>query len=258
MKLRKLAAAFSACILAACCTSCEKNNEESVSLPEIGENGVSDLISPAADSDEYELGQYYYSTNGTKLYCGDETVPVEALLALDNYFTTFQNNDFEGYKSTLYPDYAERYEKYLREVYSKEEDVDDDYSLKNSFEKRYNWFNDTIKNTLLYESDEDKEFTGEFKLTRIRAEHPTYEEGMTEEEFVKTFFDEYAEIFNMDYYEFIKNAGDRLVPFTFFVMVEAEDEKEHMIIGGGTTENPNEGAAYIVLAEKDGKYYTFG
>lgn len=248
MKLRKLAAAFSACILAACCTSCEKNNEESVSLPEIGENGVSDLISPAADSDEYELGQYYYSTNGTKLYCGDETVPVEAVLALDNYFLSFQNNDFEGYKSTIYPDYAERYETYLRDVYSKEEGVDDDYSLKNSFDLRYNMIRDTLKDTLTYESDEEKKFTGDYKLTRIRAEHPVYEEGVTEEAFIQSFFESYKDVFETDYYEFVNNNVDRLLPLTMFVMASAEDGNEHKIVS----------EANIILAEKDGKYYTFG
>ncbi len=248
MKFRKLTAAVSACVLAVCCISCEKNKDESVSLPEIGENGVSDLISPAADSDEYELGQYYYSAKGTKLYCGDETVPVEAVLALDNYFTTFQNNDFEGYKSTIYPDYAERYEKYLREVYSKEEDVDDDYSMKNSFDLRYNMLRDGLKNTLLYESEENKEFTGDYKLTRIRAESIVYEEGVTEEAFVQSFFDSYKDIFETDYYEFVKNDVDRLLPLTMFVMATAEDGNEHKIVS----------EANIILAEKDGKYYTFG
>ena len=248
MKFRKLAAAFSACILAACCTSCEKNNEESVSLPEIGENGVSDLISPAADSDEYELGQYYYSTNGTKLYCGDETVPVKAVLALENYFMTFQNNDFESYKSSMYPDYADRYDKYLREEYSKGDDVADDYSLKNSFELRSTMLRDNLIDTLFYESTEDKDFTGEYQITRIRAEHPTYEEGVTEEAFVKSFFDDYKDVLDMDYYEFVTNDVDNLVPLTIFVMATAEDGNEHKIVS----------EANIILAEKDGKYYTFG
>lgn len=248
MKFRKLTAAVSACVLAVCCISCEKNKDESVSLPEIGENGVSDLISPAADSDEYELGQYYYSAKGTKLYCGDETVPVEALLALDNYFTTFQNNDFEGYKSSMYPDYADRYDKYLRDEYSKGDDVADDYSLKNSFDLRYNMLRDNLIDTLIYESTEDKEFTGDYKITRIRAEQPIYEDGVTEEAFVKTFFDDYKDVFDIDYYEFVTNDVDNLLPLTMFVMATAEDGNEHKIVS----------EVNIILAEKDGKYYTFG
>lgn len=253
MKFKKLTTALSACILAVCCVSCENTNEESissesVSLPEVGENGVSDLISPAEDSEEYELGEYYYSANGIKLYCGDETVPVEAVLALENYFMTFQNNDFESYKSSMYPDYADRYDKYLREEYSKGDDVADDYSLKNSFELRNTMLRDNLIDTLIYESTEDKDFTGEYQITRIRAEHPTYEEGVTEEAFVKSFFDDYKDVLDMDYYEFVTNDVDNLVPLTIFVMATAEDGNEHKIVS----------EANIILAEKDGKYYTFG
>ncbi len=248
MKFRKFTAVISACILALCCTSCEKDIEESISLPEIGENGVSDLISPAEDSDEYALGEYYYSPNGIKLYCGNETVPVEAVLALENYFMTFQNNDFEGYRNTIYPDYAERYDKYLKEVYSKGDDVADDYSLKNSFDLRYNMIRDDIIDTLIYESTEEKEFTGDYKITRIRAEQPVYEEGVTEETFVQSFFESYKDVFDIDYYEFVTNDVDSLMPLTMFVMATAEDGTEHKIVS----------EANIILAEKDGKYYTFG
>ncbi|MBR5514225.1 MAG: hypothetical protein IKV85_09625 [Ruminococcus sp.] len=254
MKFRKITAAISACMLAVCCISCEKIKEESVSLteesvslPEIGEKGVSELISPADGSDEYELGQYYYSGNGVKLYCGDETVPVEAVLALENYFLTFQNNDFDTYKSTIYPDYAERYEKYLREVYSKEKGVDD-YSLKNSFDLRNSMIRDDLIDILVYESTEDKEFKGDYTITRIRAEQPTYEEGVTEEAFVQSFFDSYEDILDENYYEQVKSDVDKLIPFTIFVMARAEDGNEHKIV---STMN-------IILAEKDGKYYTFG
>lgn len=248
MNLKNTIAALSALALAVCSVSCEKKEEVTASLPEMTEKGVSELISPAADSEEYSLGEYYFSPNGTKLYCGDETISTDILLALENYFLSFQNNDFESYKASMYTSYAERYDKYLREVYSKNEGVDSDYSLKNSFELRYKNLRDNLIDTLTYESTEDKEFSGDYTITRIRAEHTIYEEGVTEESFVKSFFESYDEIFDTDYYKEVSADVDKLMPITFFVMAKAEDGNEHKIVS----------EANIILAEKDGKYYTFG
>jgi hypothetical protein len=248
MNLKNTLAAISALTLALCCVSCEKKEEVVASLPEMTEKGVSELISPAADSEEYSLGEYYFSPNGTKLYCGDDTISTDILLALEEYFLSFQNNDFESYKASMFASYAERYEKYLREVYSKSEGIDSDYSLKNSFELRYNNLRDNLIDTLTYESTEEKKFSGDYTITRIRAEQPIYNEGMTEESMIKSFFDGYSEIFGTDYYAEISAEVDKLVPITFFVMVTAEDGTEHKLIS----------EANIILAEKDGKYYTFG
>lgn len=248
MNLKNTLAALSALALAVCCASCEKKEENVASLPEMTEKGVSELINPDENSDEYTLGSYYYSPTGTKLYCGDETISTDILLALEEYFLSFQNNDFESYKASMYADYAERYEKYLREVYSKTEGVDSDYSLKNSFELRYNSIRNNLIDTLTYEATEEKEFSGDYTLSRIRAEQPIYEEGMTEEAFIKSFFESYNEIFDTDYYAEITANVDKLVPITFFVMATAEDGNEHKIVS----------EANIILAEKDGKYYTFG
>lgn len=248
MKFRKLTAALSACILAVCCISCEKNKDESVSLPEIGENGVSDLISPAADSDEYELGQYYYSAKGTKLYFGDDTIPNELMLALENYFLTLQNEDFEGYKATLYPDYAERYEKYLSENYSGTIEGSDEYTLKNSFEMQCANLKKMLIDDLTYESDTEQEFTGEYKITRLRGERPVLEEGETEESRKQSYFDYLSEILEVDYYDIVSSDTEKIECLTFFIIVEAEDGQEHKIVN----------AIDIVFALKDGKYYTFG
>ena len=251
MKFNKIAAFLLAAVCAASCVSCEKEksaDKENISqiIENIGENEAGELITPAEDSEEYELGAYRYSSNGVKLYAGDDTVTTDVLLALEKYFLTIQNNDFEGYKNSLYPDYAERYDKYLREEYSKT--VGKDYSLQNSFEMRYNMIRDDVKDMLTYESDEEKEFTGDYKITRIRVEKPIYEEGVTEETLIQSFFDSYKDIFDIDYSEFVKNDVDSLMPFTLFVMAETEDGNEHKIIS----------EVNIILAEKDGKYYTFG
>ena len=125
MKMRMIAAAAAA-ICALSCVSCKSSKDASISVSENGSDGaaVGELITPTEGSAEYNLGQYRMSSNGIKLYYDDD-VPEELMLALENYFLTFQNNDFEGYKAALFPDYAERYEKYLPNEY--------DYSLDNSF-----------------------------------------------------------------------------------------------------------------------------
>ena len=52
----------------------------------------------------------------------------------------------------------------------------------------------------------------------------------------------------MDYYNYIREQSDSLKYFTFYIIAEGEDGKEHKIIS----------ETDIIFAEKNGKYYTFG
>lgn len=248
MNLKNTLAAISALTLAVCCVSCEKKEEVVASLPEMTENGVSELISPAADSEEYSLGEYYFSPNGTKLYFGDDTISNELMLALEKYFLTLQNEDFEGYKNTLYPDYAERYNKYLREQYSGTMEGSDEYTLENSFEMQCANLQNSLIDIMMYEAETEQEFSGKYKITRIRAERPVFEEGETKESYIESFFSYLSETFDVDYQEIVTDDTDAIECLTFFVIVEGEDGQEHKIVN----------AMDIFFVLKDGKYYTFG
>lgn len=247
MKISRLTAALAACVIAVGCVSCEKKDNAD-SIPQIGESGVSDLVIPSEDSEEHGLGEYRYSEKGTKLYYGDETITNEILLFLEDYFLNLQNKNFEGYKNSIYPDYAERYDKYLREEYSKTLESGEEYSLSDSFEKQRANISDKLIDTLLYESTEDKDFTGEFKITRIRAERPIIEDGTTEEELLNSYFEYLNNVFDTDYQKLVEDDTEAIEPLTIFVMADAEDGEEHMVLS----------EMNIVLVKKDGKYYTLG
>lgn len=235
-----------------CLVSCSEDDnissDNSVSQTvSIGENDVSDLITPAEDSEEYGLGSYYLSESGIKLYYEDSDIPAELMFTLERYFTAFQDRDFELYKSCLASDYIERYNKYLVETYSNDYE---EYNLENSFELQCN----NIRNHLIQEIigtnevPEDDEHTGDFKITRIRAENTELLEGETNESLTKSFFEYLSSVLNMDYYTYISEQMDSFKYFTFYIIAEGEDGEEHRIISGMD----------IVFAEKDGKYYTFG
>ena len=208
----------------------------------VGENGVTEIIAPAEDSEEYSLGDYRISESGIKLYYEEENIPT-----LERYFTSFQNRDFELYKTCLAADYVERYNKYLIENYSHD---GEEYTLQNSFELQC----DNIRNFMIEEIlntdevPEDDTHTGDFKITRIRAEESELLEGETTDSLVEKYFDYLDGVFDMDYYNYISEQADGFKYFTFYVIAEGEDGEEHRIIS----------AMDIVFAEKDGKYYTFG
>ena len=248
MNLKNTIAALSALALAVCSVSCEKKEEVTASLPEMTEKGISELISPAEDSKEYSLGEYYFSPNGTILYFGDDSIPNELMLALESYFLTLQNEDFEGYKNSLYPDYAERYDKYLREQYSGTMEGSDEYTLENSFEMQCANLRNMLIDKITYESETEQELSGNYKITRIRAERPVFAEGETEESYIESFFSYLNETLDVDYQKIVTDDTDDIECLTFFVIVEGEDGQEHKIV--------NEMNIFFVL--KDGKYYTFG
>ncbi len=249
MKFTKFAALALACACALSFVSCDKETAESSSTSAVvDENSIGEVITPDEDAEDYDLGNYRVSGRGTKLYFGDDTIPDELMLALENYFLTLQNNDFEGYKATLYPDYAERYEKYLKENYSGTMEGSDEYTLKNSFEMQCANLKNMLIDSLTYESETEQEFTGEYKLTRLRGERPVLQEGETEEKRIESYFEYLNEILGVDYYDIVSSDTEKIECLTFFVIVEAEDGQEHKIVN----------AMDIVFAFKDGKYYSFG
>ena len=165
-----LAAAVCLLNLAAC--SDEKKSSDGSSLS-VGENGLTETISPEEGSEEYELGSYRISSKGTKLYYDSEQIPDELMLALENYFMSFQNEDFDAYKNSLAFDYAERYEEYLQKDYG--------YSLDNSFDLQCGNIRDSMKREITgeYDVSEIDEYSGDFTITRIKAEPPELEERVS-------------------------------------------------------------------------------
>lgn len=99
-----------------------------------------------------------------------------------------------------------------------------------------------------YEIPEDDTHTGDFSITRIKAEQTALFEGETLEELTEKFFQDSNDNFKMDYYNYIREQSDSLKYFTFYIIAEGEDGKEHKIIS----------ETDIIFAEKNGKYYTFG
>ncbi len=249
LNIKKITAVI-ACIM--CLVSCSETedivSENSVSQTvSMGKNGVTDIITPVEDSEEYSLGSYRMSENGIKLYYEDTDIPTELMLTLERYFTAFQNRDFELYKSCLASDYIERYNKYLIENYSND---GKEYNLQSSFELQC----DNIRNYMIQEIigtsevPDDDTHTGDFRITRIRAENTELLEGETTEGLVEKFFEYLNGVLDMDYYTYISEQADGFKYFTFYIIAEGEDGEEHRIIS----------EMDIVFAEKDGKYYTFG
>lgn len=234
-----LAAAVCLLNLAACSDGKKSSEGSSVS---VGENGLTEIITPEEDSEEYELGSYRISAKGTKLYYDSEQVPDGLMLALENYFMSFQNKDFDAYKNSLAFDYAERYEEYLQKDYG--------YGLDNSFDIQCGYIRDSMKGEITgeYDVSEIDDYSGDFTITRIKADPPELNEDETVDDRTKEFFSYLDEIFEMDYYEYIKEQADDIKYLTFYIIADGEDGEEHRIISG----------VDIVFAEKDGKYYTFG
>lgn len=251
LNIKKITALIACMFCLVSCSEAEKTVSESDNSSSqtvaIGENGVSDLITPPEDSEEYGLGSYRVSESGIKLYYEDTDIPAELMLTLERYFTSFQNKDFELYKSCLASDYVERYNKYLIETYS---DDEEEYNLQSSFELQC----ENIRNYMIqdilgtYEVPEDDNHTGDFKITRIRAENTELLDDETTESLTKKFFEYLDDVLDMDYYSYISEEADDLKYFTFYIIAEGEDGEEHRIIS----------EMDIVFAEKDGRYYTFG
>lgn len=224
------------------CAACAERSEK----PKVNESGVTDIITPDKNSEEYGLGSYRISENGVKLYYDESVYPTDLALTMERYFLTFQNDDFDGYKSLIYPDYAERYGKYLEREY--------DYGLDGSFGLRRDSLRDIIAGEVMMNMDGGEEPTGDFKVTRIKIEPVEVNEEDTDETIVKSFFSTYDDIFGTPYFDLVNSDVDGFRIFCFYVFAEGEDGREHALIGG---DEVNQGPR-VVFAEKDGKYYTFG
>lgn len=245
MDSKRLAAVVSAAICLLSCASCGKGAEltvnENVTAAENTVPHVGELVEPKEDSEEYSLGSYRIASDGVKFYY-DDSITEGLMFALDEYFTCFQNSDYDKYETLLYPDYKERYSAYLQEEY--------EYDLRHSFELSGQNLRSIMQRECA-EGDEDEDeskYTGDFTITRIKAEQPELEDGETIDDLKKKLFEYFFDIFDMDYYEYVKENSDEIEYVSFYIYAKGEDGKEHRLISGYD----------IAFALMDGKYYAFG
>ena len=188
----------------------------------VTEKGTADLgekVIPAADDAEFELGEYYVSPSGIKLYFDTEEFPAELALFMEKYFTSYANNDFKSYESCLYPSYIDEMNKFLQKDYS--------YGLETSFNNQC----DSLRTKI----------GGEYAVTRIKLEK---HEGD-----ISKFFEYPSSCFDKDYYAEIKDEPDKFYDMEFYIMAKCSDKDEEELLVGEYE---------IVFAEKDGRFYTFG
>lgn len=222
MTIRKMIAAAAAAVCCVSCVSCVKSGVESSSQSQIsvGGDGVGELITPPTDSQEAELGQYRMSAGGVKLYYDDTQIPAQVMLALEKYFTSFAERDYEAYKECVFPGYVDSMEEYLQKDYG--------YGQEESFNIQCDNLSENIG--------------GEFTVTRVKAD-PTGNEDMS------GFFTYLNESFGRDYYAEVKGQSDNMYDLYFSIMADPGD-------GSGETLLISD--FEIVFAERDGKFYTFG
>lgn len=230
---------LSAVLCAGCFGGCGKSKDsssspekekisgsEEITQPEKKEKttGNGELITPDEDSEEYDLGAYRISENGIKLYYEDSEYPAELAATLEKYFKSFETGDFESYKECIFPSYIETMEEYLQENYQ--------YGLDKSFQTQCDNLNLNMG--------------GSFEITRIKIEKPL--EVESEETGAEEFLDNLDGFFGKEYKESVKKDSDNLRYMTFSVMAKDADGNESLLVS----------SFYILFAEKDGKYYTFG
>lgn len=209
-------------MLTACGDNDKKSSSENIEIPSVAEGDLGETITPDENDKDYNLGEYRYSHDGTKLYFNDDEYPKELIFTLEKYFESYAENDFEKFKSCLYPAYIDEMEVFLEKDYS--------YGLDQSFQNQR-------------ESLTEK-MGGEFKITRLKAEKTSD----NPEELIEEFFESFNDIFETDFYTEVKNNADNFYYMTFFVMAENSENEESMLLS----------EYEIVFAEKDGAYYTFG
>ncbi len=178
---------------------------------------------PTTSADEAELGEYVFSENGIKLYYDEnefaEEVDVAGIVAaLEKYFLTFAQSDYDSYLECIHPEYLKQMNDYLERDFG--------YGMETSFETQC----ENLKTNA----------GGDYTITRIKVEAPA-EDGSED------YLTYLGEIYGTDFYETIKTDSDAIHDLIFYVMVEA---------GGAETLLISE--FEIVFAEKDGKYYAFG
>lgn len=210
--------------------------------PELPSKGsVSDIITPS-DDDEQEslLGEYRLSSSGTKLYYDNTAVSDEIMLTLESYFKSYASNDFEAYKSCIFPGYAEHMEAFLQRDYS--------YGLDSSFQKQCD--------SLSAQAGDN------FTITRIRAvpagvddaemveahEHEATTQYFDLEHEIKSYLGRYDSFFDTDYYKEVSDLTSDFHYLTFSVIAADSEGNETKIVDGYR----------ILFAGLNGRYYTFG
>lgn len=190
-------------------------NEENSGSSGLSDNSGTEITTTA---EEAELGEYVFGSEGVKLYYSSDEFPPELMAALEKYFISFSQVDYESYAECVYPDYITEMNKYLEADYG--------YDLSESFKNQCEYLQENAG--------------GEFKVTRIKAELPD-NDGAEE------YLNDLGEIFQSDFYGNVKQDSDALYDMIFYVMAEADGEETLLL-----------SEFEIVFAEKDGKYYTFG
>ena len=252
--MKRTAAVLAALIFCVPLTACSKNDKANIStevqktesssagdtaetngsgteapgtqLPDDGT--VSDLITPAEDSDEASLGSYRLASDGVKLYYDEDEYPTEVMLALDRYFTCFARGDYDSYLEMVYPSYYENYDAFLQQEYG--------YGLDTSFATQC--------------ANLQGIMGGDFHITRVKAEEPELKDGETRDEAIEKFFERLNDHFDKDYYAEVKEDTDNNFQYMLFFVIAADDAT------GTETQLVSE--FEILFAEKDGKYYVFG
>ncbi len=210
---RILAILMTGCMLVT--ASCSKSKEAENATASDTEEKIEFVTNP----DEPDLGAYTTSSLGTKLYYEPESVSHELMAALEKYFITFAEKDFEAYKECIHPEYIKEMNEYLEAEFG--------YDIETSF---YSQCDNLAENA-----------GGDFRVSRIRAELP--EE--INPSICLSYLDEFFE--TEDFYGTIEKGADALHHLVFYIMADA-DGNESLIIS----------EFEIVFAEIDGKYYTFG
>ena len=243
MKLKRvLTAAVAALAMTAFMTGCQDKNNVSVDensasnsagssqvIIPVKEDGVTDIIEPEEGAKEAELGSYRQSAAGVKLYYDDTQIPAGVMLLLERYFTAYANYDFEGYKACLFDKYADNMETALQRDY--------EYGLDTSFESQCT----NLENMAAEGSGVWRDGAAvPFKVSRVKAEYTGNDDPAEFFDYLDTMFDE-------GYYDFVKENSDKLYDLYFYVMGDV-DGTETLLIEDFE----------IVVAEKDGRYYTFG
>ena len=227
MGVLRFTAAFMAavclCSTASCGASKSSSQGNDTSASQSAADGTSSVwhenrIEPDTGSEEYDLGSYYVSPSGIKLYFEPEEFPPELVLTLEKYFRSYAENDYDTYTSCVYPSYVEEMNKFLEKDYG--------YGLEKSFSNQCDSLNARMK--------------GDFTITRIRLEN--YEGDLAK------FFESPSSCFGKDYYSEISGEVGKFYDAMFFIMAEDHDGHESSLIS----------EYEIVFAEKDGKYYIFG
>lgn len=168
--------------------------------------------------DEPDLGEYTVSSSGVKLYYSPDEYSPQLMAALEKYFTTFAEEDYETYTQCLYPDYITEMNKFLEKDYG--------YDLSQSFSNQCSSLKENAG--------------GDFKITRIKAEVP-------EEDCSQKYLETLGETFETDFYSAVKDDCDAIHDMMFYIMAETGEEEILLI-----------SEFEIVFAEKDGNFYTFG